>query len=84
MSKFMGSPIRMYGTLFGNQSRNTREGGDFLLSNRQCSCELIWVHVEASCESGYSSIIDIPFGLCEKEDGSLQRHVRYILQVFNV
>jgi len=54
ISKFMGSPIRMYGTLFSNQSRNTREGGDFLLSNRQCSCELIvWVHVEAFREFGF-------------------------------
>jgi hypothetical protein len=28
MSKFMGSSIRMYGTLFDDQSKNIREDGD--------------------------------------------------------
>jgi len=29
MSKFMGSSIRIYGTLFDSQSRNIRESGDY-------------------------------------------------------
>jgi len=63
----MGSSIITYGTLSDDQSRSPRNFGDFLLSNADRSRELILCHVEASCESSYPSIADVPVDLVREK-----------------
>jgi len=62
-SRFMGSSIITYGTLFDDQSRNIRTFGDIPLSEANRSRELILRHVEAPCESSYPGIANVPFDL---------------------